>query len=113
MHELGIIIQVVKQVEQYCVENNLTEIDKIVLGVGELSSMYPKYIEDVYPIAVENSMLAKTELVIEMLPGLASCDECNFGFNLKVNNDKCPLCGSTKWKVLSGTEFMIKEIHAK
>lgn len=113
MHELGIIIQVVKQVEEFAKENNITEIDKLVLEVGELSSMYPKYIEDVYPIAVEDSMLKDTKLEIEMLPGLGSCQECNFGYNLKLNNNICPLCGSTKYNVISGTEFNIKSIHAK
>lgn len=113
MHELGIIIQVVEQVEQFAKENNLTQIDKIVLEVGELSSMYPKYIEDVYPIAVERTSMKDTELVIEMLPGLGSCKKCNFGYNLKLNDNKCPLCGSDEYTVISGTEFNIKEIHAK
>ncbi len=113
MHELGVIIEVVKQVELFAKENKVSKIDKLVLQVGELSSMYPKYIEDVYPIAVEHTSLKDTRLEIEMLPGLASCKKCNFGFNLKANNDKCPSCGSEDWTVISGTEFMIKEIHAK
>ena len=113
MHELGIIIQVVKQVEAFAKENKITQIDKLILEVGELSSMYPKYIEDVYPIAVENSMLANTELVIEMLPGLVRCNACNFGYNPKINNDHCPLCKSDDFTVISGTEFNIKSIHAK
>jgi hydrogenase nickel incorporation protein HypA/HybF len=113
MHELGIIIQVVNHVEQFAKDNNLTEIDKIVLEVGELSSMYPKYIEDVYPIAVELTSLKNTKLEIEMLPGLGSCKHCNFGYNLKLNNNKCPLCGSEEYLVISGTEFNIKSIHAK
>lgn len=113
MHELGIIIEVVKQVETYAQENNLTEVEKIVLQVGELSSMYPKYIEDVYPIAVERTSLKDTKLEIEMLPGLGTCKSCNFGYNLVLNKNKCPLCGSEEYLVISGTEFYIKSIVAK
>lgn len=113
MHELGIIIEVVKQVETFAKENDVTKIEKLVLQVGELSSMYPKYIEDVYPIAVEDSMLHDTKLEIEILPGLASCRGCNFGYNLKANNDTCPLCNSKEFTVISGTEFLIKEIHTE
>lgn len=113
MHELGIIIKVVEQVEEFAKQNGITEIEKLVLEVGELSSMYPKYIEDVYPIAVENSMLANTELVIEMLPGLVKCNDCNFGYNPKINKDTCPLCKSASFTTISGTEFNIKAIHAK
>lgn len=113
MHELGIIIEVVKQVEDFAKENDIKEIETLVLAVGELSSMVPKYIEDVYPIAVEYSTLKDTKLKIEMLPGLGTCKDCNFGYNLVLNNNTCPLCGSKNYLVISGTEFMIKEIHAK
>lgn len=113
MHELGIIIEVVKQVEDFAKEHNVKEIETVVLQVGELSSMVPKYIEDVYPIAVEHTSLKNTTLEIEMLPGLGTCKECNFGYNLILNNNTCPMCGSGKYLVISGTEFMIKEIHAK
>lgn len=113
MHELGIIIEVVKQVEEFAKENNVTEIEQITLEVGELSSMYPKFIEDVYPIAVERTSLKDTKLVIEMLPGLGTCKKCNFGYNLRLNNNICPLCGSDEYLVISGTEFNIKSITAK
>ncbi len=113
MHELGIVIEVVKQVEDFAKENNLKEINKLVLQVGELSSMVPKYIKDVYPIAVEETTLKNTELEIEMLPGLGTCKDCNFGYNLVLNNNKCPMCSSENYLVISGTEFMIKEVHAK
>ena len=112
MHELGIIIEVVKQVESFVEQNNLTTVDKIVLSVGELSSMVPRYIEDVYPIAVEHTSLKDTKLEIDMLPGLGTCKSCNFGYNLVLNNNTCPLCGSNEYLVISGTEFLIKEIHA-
>lgn len=113
MHELGIIIQVVEQVELVAKENNIKEIETLVLQVGELSSMVPKYIEDVYPIAVEQTSLKNTKLEIEMLPGLGTCKDCNFGYNLVLNKNTCPMCGSKEYLVISGTEFMIKEIHAK
>lgn len=113
MHELGIVIEVVKQVEDFAVENKLKEIEKLVLQVGELSSMVPKYIEDVYPIAVEHTSLRNTKLEIEMLPGLGTCKDCNFGYNLVLNKNTCPMCGSSNYLVISGTEFMIKEVHAK
>ncbi|MCC5428918.1 hydrogenase maturation nickel metallochaperone HypA, partial [Clostridium botulinum] len=53
MHELGVIIEVVKTVEDIAIKNHLTKIDTIVLQIGELSSMIPKYIEECYPAAVD------------------------------------------------------------
>ena len=112
MHELGVVIEVVKKVEKIAIENNLTKIESIVLQIGELSSMIPKYIESCYPAAVSNTILEKTRLEIEIIPGNGMCKNCNKVFNLKVNNGVCPHCDSSAWELLSGKEFIIKEILA-
>jgi hydrogenase nickel incorporation protein HypA/HybF len=90
----------------------LLKIDTLVLQIGELSSMIPGYIEACYPAAVEGTLLKETKLKIEILPGNAICKECNKVFNVIENNSKCPNCGSKGWELLSGKEFMIKEIVA-
>ena len=113
MHELGIVIQIVKQMESYMIENDIREIDTLVLQIGALSSVYPKYIEDVYPIAVEKSKLQDTNLEIEVTPGIGSCNSCGLGYDLIENNNICPKCKSPRFSIISGKEFMIKEIRVR
>jgi hydrogenase nickel incorporation protein HypA/HybF len=112
LHELGVVIKVVKTVEEFAESNGLTKIQTLVLQIGELSSMIPRYIEACYPAAVDGTVLQDTELKIEILPGNAICKKCNKVFNLIENNSKCPNCGSENWELLCGKEFMIKEIIA-
>ena len=57
MHELGVVIEVVKTVEKIAIKQQLTNIDTIVLQIGELSSMIPKYIEACFPAAVDGTMM--------------------------------------------------------
>lgn len=113
MHELGIVIQIVKQMETYMDQNDIPEIETLVLQIGALSSVYPKYIEDVYPIAVEKSVLKDTKLVIEITPGIGRCQKCNLGYDLIANNNVCPKCKATEFSIISGKDFMIKEIRVK
>jgi len=113
MHELGIVIEIIKQVEEFSVSQNVKEVEKLVLQIGELSGIVPHYIEDVYPIAVERTSLKDTKLEIEILPGIGSCESCGFTYNLFQNSNTCPVCNSNEYKVISGTDFVIKEIHAK
>ena len=94
MHELGVVFEVVKTVENFAEKNGLTKIDKMVLQIGELSSMIPKYIEACYPAAVDGTLLQDTKLEIEILPGNVICKKCNKVFNLIENKDTCPKCGS-------------------
>lgn len=112
MHEVGVMIQVIKTVENFARSNGVTKIDKLVLQIGELSSIIPKYMEDCYPAAVDGTMMEKTKLKIEVLPGNVKCKQCGKKYNLIKNDATCPKCKSKKLEVLSGREFMIKEIVA-
>jgi hydrogenase nickel incorporation protein HypA/HybF len=64
------------------------------------------------PAAVEGTMLEGAKLRIEILPGNGRCEACGKVFNLLENKNACPSCGSAKWELLGGKEFMIKEIVA-
>ena len=112
MHELGVVFEVVKTVEDFAKNNGLKKIETIVLQIGELSSMIPKYIRDCYPAAVDRTPFEDTKLEIEILPGNALCGNCGKVFNLLENRSLCPDCESKTWELLSGKEFMIKEIVA-
>ncbi|NLL03464.1 MAG: hydrogenase maturation nickel metallochaperone HypA [Clostridiales bacterium] len=112
MHELGVVIEVVKTVENFARENNIKEIQSLVLQIGELSSMIPEYVEACYPAAVDGTMLEDTKLEIEVLPGNALCKECNTTFNVLKNEGVCPNCKAKNLELLSGQEFLIKEIVA-
>ncbi|MBS4536539.1 hydrogenase maturation nickel metallochaperone HypA [Clostridium sp. D2Q-14] len=112
MHELGVIIEVVKKVESFAKKNRIVEIDTLVLQIGELSSMVPKYVEACYPAAVDGTLLQDTKLKIEILPCNAICKNCNKVFNLIEAQKKCPDCESEEWDLLGGNEFLIKEIIA-
>lgn len=112
MHEIGVMIEVVKTVENFAKKNGVTKVQTIVLQIGELSSMIPRYIEACYPAAVDGTILQETKLEIQILPGNAICKKCNKVFNLIENNNKCPHCESRDWEILCGKEFMIKEIVA-
>lgn len=112
MHELGVVIEVVKTIENIAVKEQLTKIHTLVLQIGELSTMIPKYIEECYPAAVDGTLLEDTKLKIEIIPGNALCKGCNKVFNVVENGKVCPKCGSNDCNLLSGKEFMIKEVIA-
>lgn len=113
MHELGIVIEIVKQIETYMTENDIPEVESLILQIGALSSVYPKFIEDVYPMAVEKTKLKNTKLEIEVTPGIGKCNECSLAYDLIQNDNVCPKCKATGFTIISGKDFMIKEIHVK
>lgn len=111
MHEIGIVRSMCKTVLDYAKENRVQKISEIVCQIGELSLVIPEYVEDVYPAVVMETELKDTKLVIEIVPGLAECNDCDEIFNVVEHKGYCPNCGSFDKDVLSGKDFNIKEIH--
>ncbi len=106
MHELSVVFEIVKSVEKFVQTNNLVKVDKLVLQIGQLSAMIPKYIEECYPAAVDGAILEDTKLEIEILPANGLCKDCKKVFNLIENNKICPHCGCDSWDLLGGENFL-------
>ena len=111
MHEIGIVRSMCKTVLDYARENNIQQISEIVCQIGELSLVIPQYVEELYPVVAAGTALENTKLVLELVPGLAECRECDEIFTVVQYEGSCPNCGSFEKDVLSGEDFNIKEIH--
>ena len=97
MHELGIIVHVMRTVEDVAAENNLTEIRSVTCEIGEVSGVVPEYMTDCWGYARSRSELLKdSELKIEITVQYAKI---------------CPHCGSSATYLLEGNGFSIKEIE--
>ena len=62
MHELGIIVHVMRTVEDVAAENNLTEIRSVTCEIGEVSGVVPEYMTDCWGYARSRSELLKGSL---------------------------------------------------
>lgn len=112
MHELGIVYEVIKIVDDFVLENKLSYVEKIVLEIGELSQAIPRFIEECYPAAVSDTNYAQTKLEIIVEPADAICSDCQNTFNIIKHRKVCPCCNSQAFKLITGQAFNIKEIVA-
>ncbi len=110
MHELGIMIEIVKQVTDIAKKEDVDNVKQLVLQVGEVSSVIPHYLRACYPAAVHDTFLKDTELVIEMIPANCLCKKCEEVYSATEQNGTCTICGEKDFELLSGKEFFIKEI---
>lgn len=112
MHELGIVYQIVKVVDNFVKENQVTKVDKIVLEIGQLSQAIPRFIEACYPAAVNETPYETTKLEIIILPANGKCNACSEVYNVIEHRKVCPKCQAENFSLISGKEFNIKEIVA-
>lgn len=112
MHELGIMDAVIRTVSRIKKEENLTEIQKIVLEIGELSGTVPHFITSCYQAVVADTPYENTELVIEVVPGIARCNDCQIEFRINIESLCCPQCLGKNLTPISGKDLTIKQIEA-
>lgn len=110
MHEIGVVRQVLKTVEAFAMENNLERIDTIVLEIGDLSLVIPKYVEDIYKVIIKGTPFEYTKLKIEVEEGQGICRYCKRAFPIVKNEGYCPRCGKRNADVISGRDFIVKEV---
>lgn len=111
MHELGIISSMVNTIQKIVMEQGLTQVQKLVLEVGELSGVVPRYMEACYPAAVYKTFMENTVLEMETIPGIVRCKSCGREFNAMAHDFTCPDCGSQDMEILSGNDVIIKELQ--
>ncbi|MGB4658062.1 MAG: hydrogenase maturation nickel metallochaperone HypA [Mobilitalea sp.] len=111
MHELGVLNSMVHTIERIIKEQNFTEVNKIVIEVGELSGIVPKYLEKCWPAASYKTFMENTTLEIVVIPGIVKCRTCERVFNAVSSDLSCPGCGSTEMDILEGNDMIIQQIE--
>jgi hydrogenase nickel incorporation protein HypA/HybF len=113
MHELGIVFHVIRSVKAVAEENNLTEISKVTLSLGEVSTVIPEYLTDCWAwAAAKEELLKDAELAIEMIPAVTYCEDCQQTYGTVEHGKICPYCKSEHTYLKQGNEAYIKEIEA-
>jgi hydrogenase nickel incorporation protein HypA/HybF len=110
MHEMSIVLSFVKMAEEYAVKNNAAKVVKVVLQVGEISGIVPRYLHEFYPVVIEGTILEGSELVIETVEASVFCSGCATTYNPTKTDLKCPNCGSEQCDVIDGRGLFVKEI---
>lgn len=110
MHEIGIVRQILRTVEEVAGENDIDHVDAVVVDCGELSLIVPEYLEEVFPAVTKGTVLEGSELIIEPVPGMARCIRCEEVFSVIEHRGYCPGCGSFDKEILTGREFRVREI---
>jgi len=110
MHEMGIVLSFVEMAEEFAAKNNAAKVLKVVLQLGEISGIEPRYLHEFYPVVIEGTILEGSELVIETIAASVFCTGCGTTYNPTRTDFKCPDCGSGRCDVIDGRGLFVKEI---
>lgn len=107
VHELGIVQEVVEIVSE---ASRGARVTRIVLEIGNLSTVLPDAVRFCFDLATAGTVLEGATLEIIEIPGLARCRACGIEIPLELPFGTCS-CGGTDLEWLAGGELRVKEME--
>ncbi|NOR40546.1 MAG: hydrogenase nickel incorporation protein HypA [Gammaproteobacteria bacterium] len=111
MHELAICQALMEQVESIALEEQADHVTAIHLGIGPLSGVEPRLLEQAFSIARAGSIAADAELMIASMPIQVSCKQCGQLTEALPNRLVCGSCGDWRTHLISGDELELISIE--
>lgn len=111
MHELSIVMEVVKQVEKLAKDNNVDKVKSVTIEVGEVSGVVKSYFVDAFDwMCKKTPLMSECELNYIEIQAISYCEDCKKTYPTTKYGRECPYCHSPKTYLVSGRDFMIKDI---
>ncbi|MBR4467538.1 MAG: hydrogenase maturation nickel metallochaperone HypA [Clostridia bacterium] len=113
MHELGIVVKVLEQVDAAAEENGAEKVLGVTMEVGEVSSIVPDLFTDAFDWAKKKTRYAQdAKLNMIIIEGRTYCQSCGETYRTTEYGRKCPHCGSYETYLLTGDQVVVKDISA-
>jgi hydrogenase nickel incorporation protein HypA/HybF len=112
MHEMGIALQIVEIATASLPENlGDARVTAVNLKIGKLAAVVPESLRFCFDVAVKDTLLTGAKLVIEEVPVVARCKDCNAEWTIDEPVFICKTCQSGSLEILSGRELDIESIE--
>lgn len=112
MHELSIVSSIVDSVTETLAAYPGASVKEVRLRVGVLASVIEDSLQFCYGIATEDTPLAGSALIVQVLPIVAWCAKCNEEVELPgMQSFRCPRCDEPVTDLRQGRELEIESIE--
>ena len=112
MHEMGIALQIVEiATASIPPDAGNVRVEKINLKIGKLAAVVPDSLRFCFDVAIKDTLLAGAKLVVEEMPVVARCKDCDTRWTINSPAFTCEKCNSGSLEILSGRELDIESIE--
>lgn len=115
MHELPVISSILKLVLKHAAENSVQRVVAVHLQVGEMSDLQDKWMQRYFDYLAKDTIAAGARLEIERTPVVMKCSDCGASYTVNIREEcqnTCPECKSSKRTLVSGREYILKNLEA-
>lgn len=113
MHEVSIMENAISIILEKAKENNLKNISKITIKIGELSGVMSDSLIFAFNSLSKGTIAEGAKFSIEKVDATAMCDDCGITFKIDHFNKLCPKCNKFSTNILSGYELYVNTIEGE
>jgi hydrogenase nickel incorporation protein HypA/HybF len=113
MHELSLIRSVLNLILERSVTDHFERVNRVCLGVGELSNVEVEALVFCFGVAKRGSLAHDAALDVKSIPGKAWCQRCQNNVHLAARSDACPSCGGWGLSVTGGDQITVIEMEVE
>ena len=114
MHELGIVVHVINQIEKLAKEKKVNKVVELTLEVGEVSGVVKEYFIDAFNWAIKKTEYMKEcKLVYITIQGISYCEDCKQTYPTTEHGKECPHCHSGHTYLVTGSDVVIKNFKVE
>ena len=113
MHELAITEGIIEAAVPAAEQAGAKRILEIRLKIGELSGVFPEYIQEYFNIASAGTIAEGAKLRVETIPPQIACSDCGFEGVIDRHKIKCPICGSIGFRLTAGREYYVDSLEVE
>jgi len=113
MHELSIVMGIIKSTEKVMAERPGIKVTAIGLEIGTMAGIEKDALDFAWRRAIRGTILSEAERRIEWIKAQAKCLECNTIFDIEHQFDACPVCGSYFKDIFTGKQLRIKYLEVE
>lgn len=111
MHEYSIVQNLLDLCEQNAAANGATKVHKVIVGIGEMSSVEPSLFKTAFDTFKQDTIADGAVMDIQRLPLKAECFDCGADFAPTISNFLCPNCSSPNTRVVSEDELLLLSLE--
>jgi len=107
MHELSICEGLLDILQDVARREGVTRICRVRLRFGALAYVEPQALEFAFEVVTRGTVAEGAELIFEIQPAEAHCEDCGHDFAVERHAVPCPRCGGNRLAIHGGTEMRV------
>ena len=114
MHELQVTERILDVAVKHASGHDVSKIVRIHLKIGELSDLEDEWIQRYFDYLSRGTLAEGAELAIEWAPIVLGCEACSARYEIRreeLGSPECPECGENDCRLISGREYLVKNIE--